>query len=193
MKKLIMIFSVLLVNMIYSQNNFRNKSALSFNPNFPIAVGDNFLSKAYSNNVGVALEYQYNFKSFFFGLNYEFGNETIRDKNLMGNFKSSKSNNAIWFIGFRQKLTNPKRYLEYKLGSGKKTIINQTNINEYQIEGESWVLGSKFNYILNKNVHVVAGLEYKYTCYEVKMEGPYQDFYSTSKQLTPTVGLKFLF
>jgi hypothetical protein len=193
MKNLILIFSILIANMVYSQNNFRNKSAISINPNFPIAVGDNFLSKGYSNNVGVAFEYQYHFKNVFIGVSYEFGNETISDKNLMGNLIGSKSNNAIWFIGFRQKLKNKKRYLEYKLGSGKKTIINQTTINEYHIEGDSWVFGSKFNYILNKNVHVGAGLEYKYTCYDVKMDGPYQDFYSTSKQITPSFELKFLF
>ncbi len=193
MKKLILIFCVLIINMVHSQNSFRNKSVISINPTYPIAVGDNFLNKAYSNNLGVAFEYQYQFKNIFIGICYEFDNESVYDKNLMGNLISSKSNNAIWFIGYRQKLENKKRYLEYKLGTGKKTIINQTTINEYQIEGDSWVFGSKFNYILNKNVHVAAGLEYKYSCYDVKMEGPYQDFYSTSKQLTPSVGLKFLF
>lgn len=193
MKKLILIYSILTLNLLFAQNNFRNKSALSINPNFPIAIGDNFLNKAYSDRVGVAFEYQYNFKSFFIGLNYEFSNESVFDKNLMGNLISSESYSTIWFLGFRQRLANQKRYLEYKIGKGSKTINHTTNINEYQIEGDSWVLGSKFNYILNKNVHFVTGLEYKYTCYNLIMEGPYKDFYTVSHQFIPTVGLKILF
>lgn len=193
MKKILLITSFLLLQLLQGQTTKVSKFSISLNMYHPITFGNNFLNKAYSNDLGLGFEGQYNFKKIFIGLCSLPNNQIITDKTIMGNFSTSKSVLNYCFVGYRQQLKSSKKNLEYRLGYGYKTIGHKTNFNDYNITGNSWVLGTKFNYMINKNLTVFANIEYHYSSYDIVMDGPYQDFYSSSHEIIPGTGLKFNF
>jgi hypothetical protein len=193
MKKTTLIISLLLGFFSFSQNKKTNNFSISISTNYPISIGNNFLNKAYDDRIGLGLEAQYLINKIFFGVNYKYGNEAISNPNLMGGIKSSNNNQTYYFIGYKQKLTSNKMFLEHRIGAGDKSINNKTNINDYQITGKSWILGSKFNYLIDKNLCVFGSLEYHFSSYNVNIDGPYHDFYTKSHQIIPAVGIKIQF
>ena len=193
MKKILLITIFLLLQLLHGQTTKVSKFSISLNMSHPTAVGNNFLNKAYSSDLSFGIEGQYNIKNIFVGLCHLPNNQIITDKTIIGNFSTSKSVLNYCFVGYKHQLKSSKKYLEYRFGYGNKTISHKTNFNDYNITGDSWVLGTKFNYMINKYLTVFANLEYHYSSYDIVMGGPYQDFYSTSHEIIPGTGLKFNF
>ncbi len=193
MKKCLLITSFLLLQLLHGQTTKVSKFSISLNMSYPIAFGNNFLNKAYSSDLSFGIEGQYNIKKIFVGLCHLPNNQTITDKTIMGNFSTSKSVLDYCFVGYRQQLKSSKKKLEYRFGYGYKTIGHKTNFNDYNITGNSWVLGTKFNYMTNKHLTVFANIEYHHSSYDIVMGGPYQDFYSSSHEIILGTGLKFNF
>jgi hypothetical protein len=192
MKKLIIVL-LLFFNATYAQKMPVNKFSISVDGNYPIAFGNNFLTKAYKNEPGFDIEVQYSFKKFFFGTGFQKSYVKICDTQWIGDFDKSDGFYIYSFGGYRQKLKPQKLYLEHKIGIGYKEIINQSDIGNYSISGYSLLLGSKINYCLNSQFNIFSGLDFNYSYYDVILTGPFKDFYSNSYQITPTIGVKYLF
>ena len=190
---------VVLVLMFFTVSQAQDKTfhliSLTANLNYPIALGDNFLSKGYSNNAGFDIALQINAtKHLFFGIMGKDTNEAISNKELIGDFGASKSTSQYFYVGYRHNLKFQKLYLEHFIGFGSKEITNSKGLAAYIIKGDkSYLVGSRCNYKIGQEIDVYAGFDFNYTIYPIKLVGPYQKFYSESYQISPIFGLKLSF
>ena len=158
---------------------------------YPIAVGNNFLSKAFKPKSGFSGTLQYNLNRFFIGFNFHGTRYSISDKSLFGNFEEAESIRANGFVGIRHKLMSKKIYLEHGIGAGKQTFTNYGTITTYGNSGINAIAFSKFNYKILDFFHLYAATEFEYTKFNTIIEGPYKNFYTNTYQITPTLGVKF--
>ena len=179
----------------YTQNESRKLISLAANLNYPVAVGNNFLSKGYSNSSSYDLTVQVNItKHLFFGGFVRNSNEKLKNAELIGDFDNSSSQSFYGYIGYSNYLTNKKMYLEHFIGYGIKDITNTSLLSNYVIQGDnSYLVGSRFNYVLSPDFCLFGGLDFNYTTYTINLSGPYKDFYSKSMQFTPSLGIKLSF
>ena len=195
MKKKLLPIVLLFVALSNAQETQFNLISLTANLNYPIALGDNFLSKAYTNNAGFDIALQINAtKHLFFGIMGKDTNEAISNKELIGDFGASKSTSQYFYVGYRHNLRYQKLYLEHFIGFGNKEITNTEGLAAYNIKGDkSYLVGSRCNYKIGQEIDVYAGFDFNYTMYPIKLVGPYQKFYSESYQISPIFGLKLSF
>jgi len=83
--------------------------------------------------------------------------------------------------------------LEHRFGFGSRKMENQSQLSNYKIDGESYLIGSKFIYFLIPEISLCAGLDLTITNYSTILNGPYKDFYSKSYQIAPTLGIQISF
>jgi hypothetical protein len=194
MKKTLFILGLLFIFNAKAQETALRRFSLSFAPNLPISLGDNFLHKGYSNAIGFDSEIQLNVRrNLLIGMNFQQHYFSSINSEIIGDFSSAYSNSFHGFAGYRNFLKNNKMYFESRLGFGSVRIKNYSALSNYDITGNDYFIGTKFNYSLNDVFTAFIGLEYNHTKYDVILEGPYQNFYSVSDQLVPTLGIKLSF
>ena len=194
MKKILFILGLLFIFNAKAQETPLRRYSLSFAPNLPISLGDNFLNKGYSNAIGFDSELQLNVRrNILIGINFQQHYFSKVDAEIIGDFSSAYSNSFHGFAGYRNFLNKDKMYFESRLGFGSTRIKNNSPLSNYDITGNDFFIGTKFNYFLNDSFSAFFGLEYNHTKYDVILEGPYQNFYSVSDQLIPTLGIKLSF
>ena len=195
MKNISIAVLLLSITFSYSQDEGFKFASVIGNFNYPVAVGNNFLNKGYSNAFGYDLSLQLNpTRHFFFGLKYRKSNEKIIDADLIGYFSNSSSNGVYYYIGYRHNLIIKKLYLEHFIGYGNKDITNKSLLSDYVIRSDnSYLIGSRFNYAFTSDFSAFFSIDYNYTNYKIDLSGPYRDFYTVSKQFTPAIGLKVSF
>lgn len=194
MKKITLILGLLFLFNAKAQENVLRRFSLSFAPNLPISLGDNFLQKGYTNAFGFDSEIQLNVRrNFLIGANFQQHYFSNIDADIIGNFSSAYNNSSHLFVGYRNFLKKDQMYFESRIGFGNTTIYNKSELSEYKITGNDFFIGTKFNYFLNDVLTAFFGLEYNHAKYDVILDGPYQKFYSVSSQLIPALGIKFSF
>ena len=195
MKKKLLALALLFLTFSLAQDKSFKLISLTANLNYPIALGDNFLSKGYTNNAGFDIALQINAtKHLFFGIMGKDTNEAISNKELIGDFGASKSTSHYFYIGYRHNLKLQKLYLEHFIGFGNKEITNTGGLAAYSIKGDkSYLVGSRCNYKIGHEIDVYAGFDFNYSMYPIKLVGTYQKFYSESYQISPVFGLKLSF
>lgn len=193
MKKAI-VLAIFFVHFGYAQNDTIKRFSCSLNGNFAIGIGDNFLRKGYNNNFGMNTEVQFYInKIFFVGVGLQYNEMQVVNKNLIGQFGSANVLTNYMFIGIRQKLKPNKYYLEHRFGYGEVNITNSSIHGESDMTGNSFIYGSKFFYKLNPHFDIHSGFDFRNSCYNIKLDGPYHDFYTNSKQFTILFGVRVLF
>lgn len=194
MKKIILILNLLFLFNANAQETSLKRFSLSFSPNFPISLGNNFLHKGYSTGLGFDSEIQLNVRrNILIGINYQQHYFSSIDADVIGDFSRAYSNSSHLFAGYRNFLKKDKMYFESRIGFGNTTIYNKSDLSNYKITGNDFFIGTKFNYFLNDVMTAFFGLEYNHNKYDVVLGGPYQKFYSVSNQLIPALGINFSF
>lgn len=185
-------YLLLLVSCVNSAQELpENKLSIAVNGNFAVAMGNNFMTKSYSNEPGFEIETEFVLKKVFFGVVFQKSYLKLKNPYWIGNFNTSDGFNIATFVGFRQKTAIKEIYFEHRIGIGYKEIVNYSDIGNYSISGTFFTIGSKINYTSSKQLHFFVGLDFHYCHYDIPLTGPYKSFYSNSYQLTPNVGLKY--
>lgn len=192
MKKIIYLL-LLATTILNAQDDSFKRLSLSANLNTSIAIGDNFLNKGYSNKNGFDVEAQfYIISHVFIGFHSRTVDLTLKNADLIGNFNNAKVVTDLYFIGYKHNVA-PKMYMEHRFGSGSRMITNYSNLSEYAVTGKSYLVGSRFDYYIQPELAVYAGLDFAITNYDVQLSGPYKDFYNKSYDLSPMLGIRFSF
>lgn len=196
MKTKFLLLTMLTSAFVLAQNQKFKLISFSANLNYPVAFGNNFLSKGYSSDSGYDLTWQINpTRNLFFGLTVGHINKKISNPDLIGDFENGATiAYHNYYIGYRHNLKFKKLYLEHYIGFGTCEITNKSFLSEYIItNGKSFIIGSRINYEFVPEFSLFAGVDFNYTTYPVILSGPYKDFYSKSYQFSPSLGLKFSF
>lgn len=195
MRKLIVISVTVLFfgNSIIAQDNFVRSFSFATAARYNFSTGNSFLTKGYKSRPGFEIETQFNYRKFLVGLNFQKTYDKISDYNLIGYFDQSEGFSIHPFIGYRQNIVSNKVYFEHRIGIGYKEIKNKMHIDNYATTGTVISVGTRLNYKLNEHFNAYTGLDFNYTKYDVILDGPYHDFYTRSYQVSPLLGIKFLF
>jgi len=193
MKKLSLVIIICCFAKLQAQADSIKRFSVGVEFNYPKAIGDNFLSKGYTPNVGFGIEFQYNFGSFFLGLNYRGSSFSNIDRDLIGNFNNATIKSNSFFAGYRHFLRSNKMYFEHRIGSGDNEINHVATTKNYLITGQFYYVGTKVNYINAKALHFCAGVDLLYHSNDVQTVEQYRLFYTIGYQIVPYLSAKLLF
>ena len=188
------LFFTLLIGLM-SNGQPRKLISFTLGVSRPFGVGNNFFSKGYAPTLSYDFSAQVNVtKHFFIGTASKDIRMTLKSPEIIGDFKDVASTCSFVYFGYKHYLKQKEMSLEHYIGSGKQEISNDGGLSRYIIRSEnSYVLGTRFDYLLSNTCSLYGGVDYLYSTYSIRLSGPYADFYSKSGLLSAAVGLKFSF
>lgn len=193
MKNLIFIL-LFTISAMNGQTDSDKKFALSTGYTTNLAMGDNFINKAYGTFSGYNIEFSaVVIKDFSAGLQFTKSKSKVIDKSLFGDFDSGKSFKLIPFIAYRQKLGLEKFIFQHKIGFGITEIANESPFGKYKVTGSTFLVGTKVNYKLYHFLHLYLSTDFAYSKFKVDIQGPYKNFYQKGIEILPSVGLSYQF
>lgn len=158
----------------------------------PVAIGDNLLSEAHKETVGVGLDMSFvSIYNFHLGVRYHFTAYEVTDVSLAGNFKNSRYWGLGPFVSYEVPLAT-RMSLWPEIGVGYAALKQQfTGERIADQEGIEFRAGVFADYKFNRYVSIFTGVSYLNSKMRISANPEIRDFYERLQQLQISFGLQF--
>lgn len=163
-----------------------------FGFNVPIQFGDTALATAHSSNVGFVAELGLlTYRNFYAGVGSNMHNYTVQNRQIMGNYYTSKHNSYYGFISYEFPSVS-KFSLAPSIGYGfSELVMKKGGSRRGKQSGEEFRIGTAVIYNLNKTNAVCLTIYYINNNYAVNTTESLQDFFGKSNQIQIALAYKF--
>ena len=165
-------------------NKLNLKTSFSIGFIYPIQFGSTALAEGHSSNLGFTsslgiLEYS-NFSAGI-GLDYIF--YSVEDKQLIGNYGSSKHNSYFFYLNYNYPISK-KISLSPTFGYGySELVIKKSGKRRGAQDGKEIRLGTSINYNFDKQNALCLLIQYVNNRYDVRTEEALEDFFGKSNSI----------
>ena len=196
MKKIILTtflaFSIFAYSQEKKDDQVRAFSAMRLQVFYPIQFGDHSLAKAHEASVGFGSSVNIvSYKSFNVGFGVDLQNYSVSNKQLVGNFGSSKYIGCYGFASYFVPVTSKFSVLP-DFGYGTANIRQRSGKQKFGDQnGNEYRFGANVDYLLGKSFAVFCGIHYIHYDLDMKTAPEYVDFYGKANQVQVALGIKF--
>lgn len=167
-----------------------NNKRISLNSSFsvgliyPIEFGTTALAKGHSSNVGLTTSLGLvEFSNFTFGIGLDYIFYSVEDKQLIGNYGSSKHNSYFMFLNYDYPISK-KLSLNPIFGYGySELVIKKSGKRRGAQDGNEMRIGTSFNYNFNDNNVLCFSILYVNNRYVVNTTESLKDFFEKSNSI----------
>jgi hypothetical protein len=154
----------------------------------PNQLENTFLKEGFKNNFGFFSEFEHvTYKKFGFINGFQINKYNVTNSSVAGNAKNATLQTIHLKLVYHLKVTN-KINIDPYVGYG---FIEFRNINKTY--GNSYILGTNFNYNLYKKLSLLVGVQYNATQYDITTNAAEKLFFNSSNNLQLNIGLNFRF
>lgn len=192
MKIKFLLFAIFLISQVVcsQEKTESKKNKLQLDSSFivgfiyPVEFGNTALSKGHSTEFGLTSSFgllKYN--KFCLGVGLDMVIYSVKDKQIIGEYQTSKHNSYFGFVKYDYNITN-KISLSPNVGYGySELVIRKNSKRRGAQDGAELRLGTFINYNFNKQNTLSLSIMYVNNTYEVKTNESLQDFFSKSNSI----------
>ncbi len=190
---------ILGANEVYSQDGIKNTSGkkvhIELRPglNIPTALGDNFLSEAYSSKLGFVLDSRAYIQRerFYLGLQFQYFEADVEKVNLVGNFDETDVIHIGVTGGVPLLSPGKKVGLDVGLGLGYVLYENEVDGIRFHDDGFSAHVNLSADYRFNSFLGMHAGFQYTRDFLSVQTAPELDSFFNNASVLNIFFGVIF--
>lgn len=174
--------------LVYSQNKVFFFNEINFAYTVPNQLENTFLKEGFKNNFGFFSEFEHiTYKRFGFINGFQINEYSVTNRAIAGNSKSATLQTIHLKVVYHLKVAN-KINIDPYIGYG---FIEFKGIDK--TFGNSYILGTNFNYNIYKKLSLLVGVQYNATQYDITTNAAEKHFFNSSNNLQLNIGLNFRF
>ncbi|MCP9199345.1 hypothetical protein MKO06_05470 [Gramella sp. GC03-9] len=161
----------------------------------PFALDDNFIGDSYNLKYGAEVGVLYLFTDHWFaGAQVDVLWTDVTNSEKLGGINRTRIISSSLNGGYLTSLTGSLEF-SAKLGFGHARYANRASENGRAFHDDAFItyLEPKLAYLINDGIGIYLGLNFRYDNMSIKTSDQYEDYFSSSTRLAPTVGAQFSF